>query len=190
MFLSRDQLQQISKYCLYKLIEPSDKIEELSSFNDTNYMHIKTSPVYDLLPIDGHFSIEKKISSAKFSYLYPMLNEKSPVPLKRDLDLYVVNPSGSILVGDHVKNDTKHLSTNEKVIIDNALLVEGNYRIHIFAGKFLDSTISKKEDLSQEFSVVVTGDINNQRRSFTRVFCCCHKSKIICFRNHNQNIRI
>lgn len=92
------------------------------------------------------------------SYLDPMLHENSPIPLTRDLDLVVVNPGGSKQNGDHLKADTQHLSTNEKVIFD-AFNV-GDYTIHIFAGKFFDSSVNK-ENLQQEFAVVATGEIDN-----------------------------
>lgn len=80
----------------------------------------------------------------------------------------MVTPTGSILVGDHIKQDTQHLSTNEKIIIGEALLTEGNYTIHVFSNKFIDSSLSKsKDDLAQEFSVVVTGCVDNQYLKFT-----------------------
>ncbi|KAK8836472.1 hypothetical protein M9Y10_037731 [Tritrichomonas musculus] len=80
--------------------------------------------------------------------------------------MFVVSPSGLLVVGDHVIKDSQHHSTNEKIIIDDVSVVEGDYTVHIFAGHFFDSNISTGEDLFQEFSVVATGDIDNKYIEF------------------------
>ena len=99
------------------------------------------------------------------SYLDPMLHESSPIPLSRDLDFYVVSPTGSVIYGDHVDKDTQNLSTNEKIIIEDISVYEGDYTIHVYAGDFIDSSVSD-ETKYQEFSVVVTGDIDNKYIQF------------------------
>lgn len=54
--------------------------------------------------------------------------------------------------------DKQHLSTNEKVIINQNELEIGEYSIHIYSGSFIEANISQK---TQDFSVVATGGIES-----------------------------
>ncbi|KAK8838030.1 hypothetical protein M9Y10_035978 [Tritrichomonas musculus] len=121
---------------------------------------------------NGHLSatIHVKSTAKKLqvtlSYLDPMLHEDSPIPLTRDLDIYLVPPVGQIFHGDHLLDDTQHLATNEKIIVDEINIMEGDYTLHVYSNKFFDSSLSK-EELYQEFAVVATGDIDNQYITFS-----------------------
>ena len=121
---------------------------------------------------DGHLVADIEVKSNKvplqvtLSYLDVMLNQESPLQLTRDLDLVVVSPDGEMFRGDGLVNDTQHLSTNEKVIINKEELKVGTYKVHVYAHSFVDSLLSKKEETVQEFSVVATGDIDNKYIEF------------------------
>lgn len=160
---------------------------------------------------DGHLVAEIDVKSNKvplqitLSYLDVMLNQESPIQLTHDVDLVVVSPDGVIYRGDGFVNDTQHLSTNEKVIVDKEELKVGKYKVHIYAHSFLDSLITK-EDVRQEFSIVATGDIENKYLIFSESdesacsetdpehpgFCKCKEDEIgpICqakIYNHNPD---
>lgn len=121
---------------------------------------------------NGHLSASIHVKSTTkrlqitLSYLDPMLHQDSPIPLTRDLDLYLVSPLGQIFHGDDLMDDTQHLSTNEKIIVDEINIMEGDYTIHVYSNKFFDSSLSR-EELYQEFSVVATGDIDNKYITFS-----------------------
>ena len=94
------------------------------------------------------------------SYIDQLMNIDTFIPITRDLDLVVVSPSKKIYLGDHLENgDTQHASTNEKVIIDENEIENGQYTIHVYGGEFADSGISGNN--RQDFAVVATGPINN-----------------------------
>lgn len=146
---------------------------------------------------DGHLVANIEVKSNKvplqvtLSYLDVMLNQESPIQLTHDLDLVVVSPDGTIFRGDGLVNDTQHLSTNEKVVIDKDELKVGTYKVHIYAHSFVDNLLSK-EAVSQEFSVFATGDIENKYMSFAEsddsacsendpnhpAFCKCKEDEI------------
>lgn len=112
------------------------------------------------------------------SYLDPMLNMDSPIPITRDLDLIVSSPSKKIYTGDHLSNgDTQHISTNEKVIIRNNELEDGNYSIYIYANSFTDRLV-QSDSAEQKFSVVASGPIKNGYLEFKNsIECPCEKCK-------------
>lgn len=118
------------------------------------------------------------------SYLDPMMDMYTPLLLTHDLDLIVVSPSGKIYKGDHIElNDTQHLSTNEKVIIDPEEIEIGEYKIHILTGSFIDADITNQ---SQAFSVVATGDIENNYLQFSSAeSCLCDE----CDDNHHLHCK-
>ena len=110
------------------------------------------------------------------SYLDPMLNYESLIPITRDLDLVVTSPTKKIFIGDHIKtNDTQHASANEKVIINEDEVENGEYTIHIFGGNFIDSFLSDSPQ-RQEFSVAASGPIDNGYLEFKDSDeCLCEK---------------
>ena len=110
------------------------------------------------------------------SYLDPLINPTTVIPLTRDLDLIVKSPSGKIYKGDHLaNNDTQHFSTNEKVIINTDQVEPGDYTIHIYSLAFLDSANNDTSE-TQNFSVVATGDIENGFLIFSEpTNCGCSK---------------
>ena len=121
---------------------------------------------------NGHVAAKIEVKSNKvdlqitLSYLDVMLEESSPIPLTRDLDLVVVDPVGNIFMGDHLNgDDSEHFSTNEKVIVKKDEIKVGTYTVHVYGNKFFDSDISSGT-LSQNFSVVATGDIENKYLEF------------------------
>lgn len=110
------------------------------------------------------------------SYLDPMLESTSPIPISRDLDLVVISPSKATFKGDHLSNeDTQHFSTNEKIIIDNP--EKGTYYIHVIGNDFIDSNIKKE---NQAFAVVASGPVSNDYITFEKPTTCpcatCDKS--------------
>lgn len=106
---------------------------------------------------------------------------ESPHGIVRDLDLIVESPSGILYKGDHLPDgDTQHLSTNEKVIIDNP--ESGTYLIRVFSHGFIDESFSKE----QKFSVVATGNIVNQVLQFKVPETC---GKMVCDDNHPLHFR-
>lgn len=70
--------------------------------------------------------------------------------------------------GGHLNSsDTQHTSTNEKVIIRKDEIKVGTYTVHVYGNKFFDSSIKADNvTLSQNFSVVATGDIENKYIEF------------------------
>lgn len=120
----------------------------------------------------GHVVAKIDVKSNKvplqitLSYLDIVLEQSSPIPLTRDLDLVVVSPDGVIYRGDHLPNgDTQHLSTNEKVIVNKEEIKTGTYTVHVYGNNFFDSRMNK-ETKKQNFSVVATGDIDNKYIEF------------------------
>ena len=106
------------------------------------------------------------------SYLDPLINEETYIPLTRDLDLIVKSKSGKIYKGDHLPNgDTQHFSTNEKVIIGTNEIEPGEYTIHIYSLDFLDTGVHDTNQV-QNFSVVATGDIDDGFLTFTEATNC------------------
>ena len=98
------------------------------------------------------------------SYLDPMLEQTSIVPLTRDLDLVVISRKGKRYIGDHLESeDAQHFSTNEKVIIKKGEIEPGKYIVHIYSNDFMDTGLSTER---QSFSVVATGPIDNQYITF------------------------
>lgn len=161
--------------------------------------HIDLSTV---LPIEGNFGVQitKQASITEnsqeytrinvksnkvklqitLSYLDPLTNPSSYIPLTRDLDLIVRSSSNKIYKGDHLPNgDTQHFSTNEKVIINEDQIEPGEYYIQIYSLNFLDAGVSDTGKY-QNFSVVVTGDIDNGYLDFqkSRACGCDHCSEI------------
>lgn len=115
---------------------------------------------------EGHLVAKVEVKSKNvdlqitMSYLDPMLEASSNVPLTRDLDLVVMSPSNKRYLGDHLDTgDSQHFSTNEKVVIWKNEVEIGNYTIHIQSGDFMDGGLGTDK---QDFSVVVTGDIENK----------------------------
>lgn len=141
--------------------------------------------VVSKLKVDLNLS-NKKLQIT-LSYIDKMLNMDSPLPLTRDIDLIVVSPSKKVYYGDHLNNkDTQHASTNEKVIIDEYDLENGEYTIHVYGGKFVDNYITG-QSTKQEFAVVATGPIENGYLTFKDSFeCPCdscdsqHPGKCLC----------
>ena len=66
LYLSSKQVEQISKYCLFKKLESTDKIDKTNILNETDFLYVKTAPGYDLSPSKGQFSIDQKISSDSY----------------------------------------------------------------------------------------------------------------------------
>ena len=129
---------------------------------------------------NGHkvtsLAVQKKNNKNKklqvtLSYLDEVLNMHSPILLNHDIDLVVISPSGRIFKGDSIKTgDSQHFSTNEKVIINEDEVEEGDYEIHIYSGTFIDSNLSSTP--FQNFSIVATGDIENGYLTFTDAQNC------------------
>lgn len=65
LYLTAEQLDQISPYCLFKLVESSEKIDEISPFNSTDYLYVKTATDY-VLTAQSHFTIYQKINSDSY----------------------------------------------------------------------------------------------------------------------------
>lgn len=118
----------------------------------------------------GHVIAKFTVSSSNvkvqvtLSYLDKMLERDSAVPLTRDLDLVVSDKCSQVFTGDHLDEDTQHLSTNEKIIINTNEVCPGEYTIHIYGNSFADGGLEDAED--QAFSVVVTGDVENKYLEF------------------------
>lgn len=66
LYLSNKQVSEISKYCLFKILESSDKIDKTELLNETDYLYVKPAPGYELSPSKGQFSIDQKISSDSY----------------------------------------------------------------------------------------------------------------------------
>lgn len=122
---------------------------------------------------EGHVAAKIEVKSKNvdlqitMSYLDVMLEQSSPIPLTRDLDLVVVSPSGKMFKGDHQEDgDTQHFSTNEKVILRKDEVEVGTYTVHVYGNKFLDSHLKNNDVLKQNFSVVATGDIDSKYIEF------------------------
>lgn len=147
--------------------------------------------VVSKLKIDNSKSIKKL--QITLSYLDPVLSQDSLIPINHDLDLVVISPSKKVYLGDHLSNnDTQHASTNEKVIVNEEELEEGEYEIHVFGGVFADS-FNDQNDEEQEFSVVATGPIENKYLEFNESKeCLCNECNPdhpgLCMCNENQNI--
>lgn len=133
---------------------------------------------------NGHVigKIDVKVSKSNktklqitMSYIDQLMNIDTYIPITRDLDLVVVSPSKKVYFGDHLENgDTQHASTNEKVIINEDEVEDGQYTIHIYGNEFADSGISGNE--RQDFAVVATGPINNGYIDFIESNeCPCEK---------------
>lgn len=147
---------------------------------------------------NGHVTATLKVNKAlsknklqiTLSYLDPLLDIESLIPITRDLDMIIVSPSKKVYIGDHLDSkDTQHASTNEKVIIDESDVEEGEYIIHIYGGAFVDG----ESDTRQEFSVVATGPIENGYLEFddsNKCPCdkCDPKRPGFCLCDGNQNI--
>ena len=120
--------------------------------------------------------LNKKDLQITLSYIDVMLGMDSPIPLTRDLDLVVVSPSKKIFIGDHLQNyDSQHFSTNEKIIIRNKELEDGEYIVHIYGNLFVDSLVFSGP-FKQEFSVVASGPIPNGYIEFSDSSeCPCDK---------------
>ncbi|KAK8837216.1 hypothetical protein M9Y10_036645 [Tritrichomonas musculus] len=129
-----------------------------------------------------HFVATVNVKSSKtklqitLSYLDPILEMYSYIPITRDLDLIVESKSGKIYRGDHLQNgETQHFSTNEKVIIDTNEIEPGDYTIHVYSLEFIDTAVDDLP-LEQNFSVVATGDIDDGFLTFKRAETCgCDK---------------
>ncbi|KAK8843157.1 hypothetical protein M9Y10_025354 [Tritrichomonas musculus] len=118
----------------------------------------------------SHYVAQIEVKSKKvdfqvtMSYLDPMLEQSSIVPLTRDLDLVVTSKSGKRFIGDHLESeDAQHFSTNEKVIIRKNEIEVGTYLVHIYSNDYMDTGLSTDR---QTFSVVATGDIDNKYMMF------------------------
>ncbi|OHS98906.1 hypothetical protein TRFO_34739 [Tritrichomonas foetus] len=86
------------------------------------------------------------------SYLDVELNIESMIPIVHDLDLVVISPNKKRYLGNHRKDDdSEHLSTNEKVIINEDELELGEYEIHIYSNSYV----------KQSFSIVAVGPIED-----------------------------
>ncbi|KAK8845778.1 hypothetical protein M9Y10_020697 [Tritrichomonas musculus] len=119
-------------------------------------------------------SINKKLQIT-LSYLDPLLQQDSMIPITHDLDLVVTSPSKKMYLGDHLENnDSQHASTNEKVIINEDELEDGEYKIHVFASVFIDTKYSP--EYRQDFSLVASGPIKNGYLEFEdSKECLCDK---------------
>ena len=126
-------------------------------------------------------NISKNDLQITLSYTDTMLNMDSPIPLTRDIDIIVISPSKEVFYGDHLENgDTQHLSTNEKIIIKNDKLEDGDYTVHIYGSHFADSGIPGVIE-SQKFAVAASGPIDDGYMEFTEsIECPCEK----CNPNH------
>lgn len=136
-------------------------------------------------------TIHKKLQIT-LSYLDPMMDIESFIPLTRDLDMIVVSPSKKVYLGDHLPNgDTQHASANEKVIINEDEVENGDYTIHIYGGVFADGSLPVNE--YQEFAVVASGPIQNGFLEFSDSNECpcdnCDKSRPgYCLCDESKNI--
>ncbi|KAK8836774.1 hypothetical protein M9Y10_037296 [Tritrichomonas musculus] len=126
-------------------------------------------------------NISKNDLQITLSYTDTMLNMDSPIPLTRDIDIIVISPSKEVFYGDHLENgDTQHLSTNEKIIIKNDKLEDGDYTVHIYGSYFADSGVPGIVE-SQKFAVVASGPIDDGYIEFAESMeCPCEK----CNPNH------
>ena len=136
-----------------------------------------SNPAHPSIGEYGHkvakFSLNSKDRKLQvtLSYLDKMLEAHSPILITHDLDLVVESPSGKVYLGDNLETgDSQHLSTNEKVIIDQEELEIGDYTIHVFSGAFIDSGLEGSNE--QNFSVVVSGNIDNGYLTFSDAEKC------------------
>lgn len=75
-----------------------------------------------------------------------------------DIDMYLVTPSGKILYGNSKPNNhEEHLSTVEKIVIENTNIESGEYELHFFGGGRISQTM-KKMTL---FSLCISGPLED-----------------------------
>lgn len=149
-------------------------------FDDQFGLQITDQKVKPTIGQNGHKVSSIKVTSNKkklqitLSYLDNILSAESPILLVHDLDLVVVSPTGKVFKGDHIETgDSQHLSTNEKVIVNEDEIELGEYEIHVYSGNFIDADI---ETSTQDFSVVATGSFDNGYLTFSEAENCgCDK---------------
>lgn len=73
-----------------------------------------------------------------------------------DIDMYLVTPSGRVIYGNMKPgNHEEHLSTVEKIVIENKDIENGNYELHFYGGGRISQTMKKMS----EFSLCISGPL-------------------------------
>lgn len=79
-------------------------------------------------------------------------------PLTVDLDMYLVRPNGEVIYGNQKSNNREeHLSTCEKIVIENAQIQIGTYQLHIIGNGNIRYAFRQK----QLFSLVISGPLDD-----------------------------
>ena len=114
LYLSPSQIKEISSYSLIKLLDPSDKIDLLSPYNETNYFLVETAPDSNIYTDSDLYSIVKV--NRDNSYIIRVdQNElkKSAFEKKKEqvTKLLSTNPA------------VKHITTYKKPVLQNDITI-------------------------------------------------------------------
>ena len=154
-----------------------------------NKFGVAITNITDIIDGISHFissiSVKNKDIPLRIVLSYPDIqyNIDSIIPIIYDLDLVLISPSGKTYYGNHrTDNDEEHLSTNEKIIVNEDEIEIGEYFIHIYSNM----------DIQQLFSVVAVGPIEDGILEFTKTQECgcaqCDEyGKCLCDSTHVGN---
>ena len=97
--------------------------------------------------------------------------------------MIVESPSKKIYIGDHLNNnDTQHTSTNEKIIINEDEVEEGEYTIHMYGGAFADNVdANERQDQKVDtwISAILINALVINAVQIIQVFAFAMKIKIL-----------
>lgn len=84
-------------------------------------------------------------------------DESDSAILQIDIDMHMITPSGKIIYGNMKQgNREEHLSTIEKIVIENNEIEEGTYELHFYGGGRISQTMKSKA----EFSLCIAGPLS------------------------------
>ncbi|OHT03946.1 hypothetical protein TRFO_28659 [Tritrichomonas foetus] len=163
-------------------------LSTILSFNNTEFGVAMTKTEGNKIESNSHYRTKIRIEKSKYSmkrlsfvlsYLDLETNYDSIIPLLNDLDLVVISPSGKKYLGndnnykkqDLTNKTASYLSTNERVLLSNEEIEDGEYTIDIYSNELFNEE-------SIEFSLIVAGPVDNQYLEFKPTKeCDCHGSQ-------------
>ncbi|OHT15008.1 hypothetical protein TRFO_14495 [Tritrichomonas foetus] len=162
-------------------------LSTILSFNNKEFGVAMTKTEGNKIESQSHYRTKIKITKSKYSmkrlsfvltYLDLETNYDSIIPLLNDLDLVVISPSGKRYLGNdnnYKKQDlhnkaASYLSTNERVLLSNEEIEDGEYIIDIYSNELFN-------DESIDFSLIVVGPVDDQYIEFNPTQeCDCYLS--------------
>ncbi|OHT09607.1 hypothetical protein TRFO_21501 [Tritrichomonas foetus] len=162
-------------------------LSTILSFNNQEFGVAMTKVEGNKIESQSHYQTKIHVKKSQYSmqrlsfvlsYLDLETNYDSIIPLLNDLDLVVISPSGKRYLGNdnNYKNpDLKnkvasYLSTNERVLLSDEEIEEGEYTIDVYSNELFNEE-------SIEFSLIVVGPVDNQYIEFKSTKSCdCYTS--------------